>query len=55
MANAKPVNSKPKEDDVVAAPEVRSDPRRPNPEPETTVNKPKVVTKLDNGTVVEDY
>lgn len=49
MAKAIPVNSKPAEE-VEAA-----DPRRPNPAPETTINKPKTVTKLPDGTVIEDY
>lgn len=54
MANAKPVTSKPVEE-VVVAPEVNNDPRRPNPEAEAPVSKPHTVTTMENGTVVEDY
>lgn len=49
MAKAKPVTETVEPAEVSAL-----DPRRPNPEAETTVCKPKVVTKVGE-TTIEDY
>lgn len=56
MAKAIPVNSTPDEAKkaTTVAPKA-SDPRIPDAAPEYEATKPKTITKLDNGTTIEDY
>jgi hypothetical protein len=56
MAKAIPVTATPDEvkEATTVAPKA-SDPRIPDAAPEYTATQPKTVTKLDNGTTIEDY
>lgn len=57
MANAKPVHSKPAKVETPAVDEARTDPRRPELEPEVPAiegPKPKSVTKVGD-TIITDY
>lgn len=55
MAKAKPINSTPEAEVAPTVAPKASDPRIPDAAPEYEATKPKTVTKLDNGTTVEDY